>query len=38
VRIGRVAPDGVEILSGLRAGDVVVWSGAAVSGADSDTD
>ncbi|HEV2364970.1 MAG TPA: HlyD family efflux transporter periplasmic adaptor subunit [Caulobacteraceae bacterium] len=26
VTIGHVAPDGVEILSGLKAGDVVVWT------------
>lgn len=26
VRIGQVAPDGVEILSGLKPGDVVVWT------------
>jgi HlyD family secretion protein len=26
VRIGQVAPDGVEVVSGLRAGDVVVWT------------
>jgi HlyD family secretion protein len=26
VRIGQVAPGGVEILAGLRPGDVVVWS------------
>jgi multidrug resistance efflux pump len=37
VRIGRVAPDGVEILSGLKPGDVVVWSGTAVS-SDDDSD
>jgi len=28
VRIGHVAPDGVEVLSGLKAGDVVLWSAA----------
>jgi multidrug resistance efflux pump len=26
VVVGKVAPDGVEILSGLRAGDIVVWN------------
>lgn len=26
VRLGQAAPDGVEVLSGLRPGDVVVWS------------
>jgi multidrug resistance efflux pump len=26
VRLGRIAPDGVEILSGLKPGDVVVWT------------
>ncbi|MDR3510704.1 MAG: efflux RND transporter periplasmic adaptor subunit [Caulobacteraceae bacterium] len=26
VRLGQVAPDGVEVLSGLKAGDIVVWS------------
>lgn len=26
VRLGRVAPDGVEILSGLKAGDEVIWT------------
>lgn len=26
VRLGQVAPDGVEILSGLKPGDVVVWT------------
>ncbi|MBO9706625.1 MAG: HlyD family efflux transporter periplasmic adaptor subunit [Caulobacter sp.] len=26
VRLGRVAPDGVEVLSGLKAGDTVVWT------------
>lgn len=26
VRLGRVAPDGVEIVSGVRTGDVLVWS------------
>lgn len=26
VQIGRVAPDGVEIISGLKRGEVVVWS------------
>ena len=26
VQLGQVAPDGVEILSGLKAGDTVVWS------------
>ncbi len=36
VRIGQVAPDGVEILSGLKAGDVVVWSAKALGGADTD--
>jgi len=38
VRIGHVAPDGVEVLSGLRAGDGVVWGGAAGTqqGADAD--
>ncbi|MGI9169381.1 MAG: efflux RND transporter periplasmic adaptor subunit [Caulobacteraceae bacterium] len=35
VRIGQVAPDGVEVLSGLKAGDVVVWPKAA-GGADPD--
>ncbi|MGI8839556.1 MAG: efflux RND transporter periplasmic adaptor subunit [Caulobacteraceae bacterium] len=36
VRIGQVAPAGVEVLSGLKAGDVVVWSAKASAGADSD--
>ncbi len=35
VRIGQVAPAGVEVLSGLRPGDVVVWSAHA---SDSDSD
>jgi HlyD family secretion protein len=26
VRLGQVAPDGVEVLSGLKPGDVVVWT------------
>ena len=26
VRLGRVAPDGVEVLSGLKPGDAVVWT------------
>ncbi len=26
VKLGRIAPDGVEVVSGLKAGDVVVWS------------
>jgi HlyD family secretion protein len=26
VRLGQVAPDGVEVMSGLKAGDLVVWS------------
>jgi multidrug efflux pump subunit AcrA (membrane-fusion protein) len=26
VRIGHTAPDGVEVLSGLRPGDIVVWA------------
>lgn len=26
VRLGMVAPDGVEVLSGLKAGEVVVWT------------
>ena len=34
VRIGQTAPDGVEILSGLKAGDVVIWT----PGASSDSD
>ncbi len=36
VRIGQVAPDGVEVLSGLKAGDVVVWSAKSSGGADTD--
>jgi multidrug efflux pump subunit AcrA (membrane-fusion protein) len=36
VRIGQVAPDGVEVLSGLNAGDVVVWTGGAAAGSDDD--
>jgi multidrug efflux pump subunit AcrA (membrane-fusion protein) len=36
VRIGQVAPDGVEVLSGLKAGDVVVWSATAPAGPDAD--
>lgn len=36
VAIGRVAPDGVEVLSGLKAGDVVVWSAQAPAGKDDD--
>jgi HlyD family secretion protein len=36
VRIGRIAPDGVEVLSGLKPGDVVVWSGSASTDPDSD--
>ncbi len=35
IRIGQVAPGGVEVLSGLRPGDVVVWS-AGASENDSD--
>ncbi|HXU98911.1 MAG TPA: HlyD family efflux transporter periplasmic adaptor subunit [Caulobacteraceae bacterium] len=31
VRIGHVGPDGVEILSGLQAGDTVVWTAPAPS-------
>jgi multidrug efflux pump subunit AcrA (membrane-fusion protein) len=38
VRIGHVAPDGVEILSGLKPGDVVIWSGSASSSSDDDSD
>ena len=34
VRIGRVAPDGVEVLSGLRPGDVVAWKASSTAGAD----
>jgi multidrug efflux pump subunit AcrA (membrane-fusion protein) len=34
VKIGQTAADGVEILSGLKPGDVVVWTPDA--GADSD--
>lgn len=34
VRIGQTSPDGVEILSGLKAGDVVVWT----PGSSSDSD
>lgn len=26
VKLGRIAPDGVEIVSGVKAGDVLVWS------------
>jgi len=26
VKLGRIAPDGVEIISGVKAGDVLVWS------------
>jgi multidrug efflux pump subunit AcrA (membrane-fusion protein) len=26
VQLGRIAPDGVEIVSGVKAGDVLVWS------------
>jgi HlyD family secretion protein len=37
VRIGRIAPDGVEILSGLKPGNVVIWSGSA-SPSDQDSD
>ncbi len=29
IRIGQVAPDGVEVLSGLKPGDVVVWTASA---------
>jgi len=36
VRIGQVAPGGVEILSGLKAGDVVVWSATAPAGSGAD--
>jgi HlyD family secretion protein len=36
VRIGQVAPTGVEILSGLKPGDVVVWSTKATAGSDSE--
>ena len=35
VRIGQVSPSGVEVLSGLKPGDVVVWSSNA---SDSDSD
>ncbi|MEO8926856.1 MAG: HlyD family efflux transporter periplasmic adaptor subunit [Caulobacteraceae bacterium] len=35
VRIGQVAPDGVEILSGLKAGDTVVWSISPTASADA---
>ncbi len=35
VRIGQVAPDGVEVLSGLKPGDVVVWA-ATTSSTDSE--
>jgi multidrug resistance efflux pump len=31
VRLGHVSPDGVEILSGLKSGDTVVWSAPAPS-------
>ncbi|MDR3507319.1 MAG: HlyD family efflux transporter periplasmic adaptor subunit [Caulobacteraceae bacterium] len=34
VQIGKVGPDGVEILSGLKAGDVVVWTPPVTAGAD----
>ncbi|MBA3812729.1 MAG: secretion protein HlyD, partial [Caulobacteraceae bacterium] len=36
VSIGRVAPDGVEVLSGLKAGDVVTWSVKAPAGPDDE--
>ena len=31
VRIGQVAPDGVEVVSGLKAGDTIVWTAPAPS-------
>jgi multidrug resistance efflux pump len=33
VKLGQAAPDGVEILSGLKAGDVLVWDSPPVAGA-----
>jgi HlyD family secretion protein len=38
VQIGHVAPDGVEVLSGLRAGDVVLWSAAKAAASHADDD
>ncbi len=33
VQLGRIAPDGVEIVSGVKAGDVLVWSPPAAAAA-----
>lgn len=37
VRVGRIAPEGVEVLSGLRPGDTVLWAVPQVSGAGQET-
>jgi hypothetical protein len=38
IQIGHVSPDGVEVLSGLKEGNVVLWSPAKSQGAHGDDD